>query len=100
MLDLNPQKLESVAVAAFDALAGTKDARRWETAITKAKRQLEENPYMHPQPDGSLLILSPDSSEIYSANGTCQCKAWTRGKFPCWHRAAARLYTRYLETSH
>jgi hypothetical protein len=36
----------------------------------------------------NLLVLSP-SNEIYRANCTCECKAFTLGQ-PCWHRAAAR----------
>lgn len=76
---------------AFDNVS---DSRRWQVAIAKAKQQIEENPYMHF--DGSaLLILSP-SGEIYSANGTCQCKAYLNDQ-PCWHRAAARLYKLYTE---
>jgi hypothetical protein len=67
---------------------------RWQMAITKAKVELEANPYMHH--DGhALLILSP-SGEIYSANGACQCRAFNHGQ-PCWHRAAARLVERYNE---
>ncbi len=46
--------------------------------------------------DGHALVILSESNEIYSANGTCQCKAFAHGK-PCWHRAAARLVTRYNE---
>ena len=94
MLSLDQDRLQRVAQEAFDKVSGN---RRWETAIAKAKQQLEENPYMHF--DGqALLILSP-SGEIYSANGVCQCKAYLNHQ-PCWHRAAARLVERYSETSH
>jgi ABC-type transporter MlaC component len=94
MQDLDQNKMQQVAQEAFDKVSGN---RRWETAIAKAKAQLEMNPYIHF--DGqSLLILSP-SNEIYTANGTCQCKAYRSGQ-PCWHRAAARLVKRYNETSH
>jgi hypothetical protein len=94
MQDLDQDKMQRVAQAAFNKVSGN---RRWETAIVKAKQQLESNPFMHF--DGqSLLILSP-SGEIYTANGTCQCKAFASGQ-PCWHRAAARLIERYNETSH
>jgi hypothetical protein len=94
MVNLDQDKLGQVAQEAFNKASGN---RRWETAIAKAKMQLESNPYMHF--DGqSLLILSP-SGEIYSANGTCQCKAFKSGQ-PCWHRAAARLVERCNETSH
>ncbi|MDX6693219.1 MAG: hypothetical protein QOF02_822 [Blastocatellia bacterium] len=94
MMNIDQDKFQQVAQEAFDKVWGN---RRWETAIAKAAAQLESNPYMHF--DGqSLLILSP-SGEIYSANGSCQCKAFSQGH-PCWHRAAARLVKRYNETSH
>jgi hypothetical protein len=94
MQNLDQDRIQEVAQEAFDKVSGN---RRWETAIAKAKAQLESNPYMHF--DGqSLLILSP-SDEIYTANGTCQCKAYMSSQ-PCWHRAAARLIKRYNETSH
>ncbi len=101
MMNLNLQKLEEVAQAAFDAAEakGGKDARRWTVAIAKAKRQLEDNPYIHDEGD-ALLILSPESNQIYHSNGTCQCQAWEKGKFPCWHRAANRLYRLYVERGH
>jgi hypothetical protein len=94
MMNINQSKMLEVVQEAFDKVAGS---RRWQTAIAKAKQQIEENPYLHF--DGhTLLILSP-SGEIYTANGTCQCRAFTNGQ-PCWHRAAARLVERYIETSH
>lgn len=94
MIGIDQAKMEQVTQEAFDKVAGN---RRWETAIVKAKQQIEANPYMH-YDGNALLILSP-SGEIYSANGACQCKAYTNGQ-PCWHRAAARLIERYNETSH
>jgi hypothetical protein len=98
MMNLNPTILETVIQQAFDAAttSGSKDAKRWGVAIAKAKQQLETNPYMSLDGD-ALLILSPESNEIYRANGTCQCKAWEKGKFPCWHRASARIIARYNE---
>jgi hypothetical protein len=94
MVNINQDRLQQVAQEAFNRVSGNP---RWETAIVKAKQQLESNPYMHF--DGqSLLILSP-SGEIYTANCSCQCKAYRNGQ-PCWHRAAARLIERYNETSH
>lgn len=97
-MNLNSQKLEAVALAAFESAQakGGKDARRWTAAITKAKQQLESNPYISDE-GGALLILRPDSPEIYHANGTCQCQAWLKGKYPCWHRAAHRLVRLYAE---
>jgi hypothetical protein len=44
---------------------------------------------------GELLLLS-NSNATYSANGTCQCRAFTDFQRPCWHRAAARLLARYF----
>ena len=85
--------MELVVQEAFNKVSGN---RRWETAIVKAKQQIESNPFLHF--DGhALLILSP-SGEIYEANGTCQCKAYRSG-YPCWHRAAMRLVQRYAELS-
>ena len=89
MMNIDQDKMQRVTQEAFDKVSGN---HRWETAIAKAKAQLESNPYMHF--DGhALLILSP-SGEIYTANGTCQCKAFANNQ-PCWHRAAARLVERY-----
>lgn len=94
MLNIDQSRMQQVVQDAFNKASSS---RRWQIAIARAKRQIEENPYMHF--DGrALLILSP-SGEIYSANGTCQCKAY-RNHQPCWHRAAARLVERYIETSH
>ena len=94
MMNIDQSRLEQVTQEAFDRVSGN---RRWETAIVKAKQQIESNPYLHF--DGnSLLILSP-SGEIYTANGSCQCKAFASHQ-PCWHRAAARLVQRYNEKLH
>ena len=76
MLNLDQTKLQQVAQEVFDKVSNN---RRWQTAIAKAKMQLEENPYISIDGD-ALLILSP-SNEIYRANGTCQCKADHQG-FP------------------
>ncbi len=94
MMNLNQDRMQQVIQAAFDKAQGSK---RWQTAIAKAKQQLESNPYIHF--DGKALLILSDSNEIYAANGTCQCKAFAHGQ-PCWHRAAARLVERYNETSH
>ncbi len=93
-MNIDQSRMEQVIQEAFDRV---QSSRRWQVAIVKAKQQIEENPYLHF--DGiALLILSP-SGEIYSANGSCQCKAYTNSQ-PCWHRAAARLVERYMQTSH
>ena len=90
MMNLNQETMRQVIQEAFEKTSSL----RWQMAIAKARREIEDNPYLHY--DGSaLLILSP-SGEIYSANGTCQCKAFAHGQ-PCWHRAAARIVQRYNE---
>ena len=94
MTNIDTNKMNQVIQQAFDKAEGNK---RWQTAIGKAKGEIETNQFMHFDGD-ALLILSP-SNEIYRANGTCQCKAYMQG-FPCWHKAAARLVKRYMETSH
>ena len=94
MINIDQDRIQQVAQDVFDKVSGN---RRWETAIVKAKAQLESNPYMHF--DGQSLLMFSPSGEIYTANGTCQCKAFSKGQ-PSWHRAAARLVKRYNETSH
>ena len=94
MVNIDQDMMQQVAQDAFNIVSGN---RRWDTAIAKAKAQLESNPYMHF--DGESLLILSASGEIYSANGTCQCKAYNSGQ-PCWHRAAARLVERYNEQSH
>jgi hypothetical protein len=94
MVEVNENKMQQVVQEAFDKVSGS---RRWQTAIVKAKQQIEENPYLHF--DGRALLILSSSGEIYRASGTCQCKAYRSGQ-PCWHRAAARLIERYNETSH
>ena len=94
MLNIDQSRMQEVIQEAFDKVSCS---RRWQVAIVKAKQQIEENPYLHFDGD-ALLILSP-SGEIYTANGSCQCKAYTKNQ-PCWHRAAARLIKRYNETAH
>ena len=93
-MNINETKLQEVAQTAFDKAAGSK---RWQTAIAKALGQLRDNPFIHF--DGNALLILSDSNEIYETNGTCSCKAYRQGQL-CWHRAAARLVKRYMETSH
>ncbi len=93
MMNIDQNRMGEVIQEAFDRATGSK---RWQTAIAKAKAQLESNPYLHF--DGEALLILSDSNEIYRANGTCQCKAFAKGQ-PCWHRAAARLVERYNEAA-
>jgi hypothetical protein len=92
MLTLNIDILNEVIAEAQGKAA---QHPRWLTAIVRAARELEGNPYMEALDDHTLLIGSP-SGQTYVGNGTCQCEAYRRG-IPCWHRAAARLYMRYIE---
>lgn len=91
MVNVNQNRLEKVVNSALDKVKGN---RRWESAINKAQRHIEENPYIHFE-NGYLLVLS-DSGMIYEVKDNCQCKA-AAGGFPCWHRAAKRLLQRYTE---
>lgn len=98
MINATQEQLLQASVDAFDkATAAPKDSKRWQNAITRAWIELQSNPYLE-WVDDHLLILSP-SNEIYEANGTCQCPAYLKAKYPCWHRAAARIVQRAL-TSH
>jgi len=73
------------------------NGKRWINAIAKATAEIETNPFMTYELDShSLLMMSETSNEIYTANGTCQCKAFEQG-FPCRHRAAARMVAIYIE---
>ncbi len=85
MLNLNQETLNLVVE---QACADAAHSVKWLTAIGRAVVELTSNPYLERQ-DGHLLIGSP-SGNVYSANGTCSCTAYTYGQ-PCWHRAAARL---------
>jgi hypothetical protein len=70
----------------------------WQRAIEKAYDFLltHDGPLLVGS-DGSAMIPSASTSGVfYSANGTCSCKGYTH-HLPCWHRAAARLITRYRE---
>lgn len=91
-MQINQVKLANIVEA---AKAKVTNNARWTVAIERAYLHLIENPYIHFDGDG-LLILS-DSGKFYHANGVCQCASYTYGK-PCWHRAAAQLIKRYNET--
>jgi hypothetical protein len=90
-MQLNQVKLNQVVESAKLKAAGHP---RWLAAIERAAEQLVSNPYISETSDG-LLILGT-SGNIYTANGTCQCRAAGFG-LVCWHRAAAQLIKRYRE---
>ncbi|HEY0426166.1 MAG TPA: SWIM zinc finger family protein [Pyrinomonadaceae bacterium] len=93
-MNLNYEKLKEVV---SESLNRVKDNRRWQTAIVKAERQIESNPFIHF--DGSMLLVLSDSGKIYEVGNSCQCKAFESGH-PCWHRAAWRLIQRYSGATH
>ncbi len=43
MVNINQDRMNEVAQQAFDKT----NSLRWQTAIAKAKRQIEENPFIH-----------------------------------------------------
>lgn len=95
--ELNQDLLAQVVAESLAKVATALNGKRWTNAIAKATVQLETNPHMTYNHDShSLLILSPESGAVYEANGVCGCKAFELGQ-PCWHRAAARIVTRYIE---
>lgn len=105
MLDLNPDRLEQVAA---EAHGKAEASRRWQAAITRAWQILRDTAYWHMAEDGALLLLSPDSSELYEVGpDACHridgerrvmCAAFAQGH-PCKHRAARRILQRYAEAS-
>lgn len=99
--EINREKLALVASEAIAKLENSDrmDAKRWIRAIAKAVVEIENNPFITWQPETkSILILSQQSGEIYTANGICGCKAFNQPTpMPCYHRAIAQLIIRYLE---
>ena len=104
MLNLNADKLEQTAQEAFNLAAAS---RRWQAALVHGLQILRDSAYWHMAEDGALLLLSPDSSELYEVSeGRCDridgeyraaCKAFAQGH-PCKHRAARRLLARYHQS--
>jgi hypothetical protein len=93
MLNITNSELFAEVVEA--AKHRTLGDERWCAAIDRAAREIAENPMLHWQ-GTSLLIQSSTSAEVYEANGSCQCPAYGFHK-ACWHRAAFKLWKRYLE---
>lgn len=92
MLNLQPDILNTVVEQAKRSAA---DHPRWVKAIEKAAVELVENPYIEAL-DNHTLLIGSTSGNTYIGNGKCQCEAYRRG-IPCYHRAAAKLYQRYIE---
>lgn len=93
MLEITHNNLFAEVVEA--AKHRTLGDERWIHAIDRAAREIADNPMLHWQ-GTSLLIQSSTSSEVYEANGSCQCPAFGFHN-ACWHRAAFKLWKRYLE---
>ncbi len=60
MMNLNQETMREVIQAAFDKTSSL----RWQMAIAKARREIEDNPYLHY--DGHALLILSESNEIYS----------------------------------
>lgn len=103
MLMINDQeKFKAIVSEAIEKVALTvsddRTARRWINAINKAADEIAAHgEFMtYDENENYLLVWSQGSDKVYSANGVCQCKAFTEYHAPCWHRAAARLVRSYL----
>lgn len=109
MLEIKDREffLEIAADAVSQAkmnLTDEKEIERWVNAIANGVKLLEERAdFITWMPETKSLLIWSDSNEIYSANGICQCLAYTKGikqrqkPFPCKHRALARLVRLYFE---
>jgi len=91
-LNLNPITLQAVVTKALEDAAAHP---RWVNAIRRAADELDSNPWIERGELHGLVIGSP-SGRLYSANGTCQCEAYTY-HLACWHRAAAKMVRRHDE---
>jgi hypothetical protein len=97
MLGIDQEILDEVAAESIAKINPNQtNGRRWINAIAKAVVEIQNNPFMTWQADSHSLLMLSDSGNIYTANGTCQCRAYEKG-YPCKHRAAARLIVRYQE---
>jgi hypothetical protein len=98
MLIINNQKLFGQAVAAaLVAVQNDSQGRKienWVKQIARAAYEIEHNPFMHFDAERELMIVV--STEVYEANGKCDCRAGQRG-LTCWHRVAKRIWMKYLE---
>lgn len=105
MITLNGERFDAVAAEAYArAKSAPQDATRWQNAITKATEFLNASALWHLMDDDTLLIVSPQSFEVYETAGdSCEridaekrtnCPAFDMGR-PCWHRAARKLLLNY-----
>jgi hypothetical protein len=96
--EVNKEVLGQIAAESIAKInPNAANGKRWINAIAKAVIEIENNPFMSfDARSHSLLMMSNASNKIYTANGTCQCRAFENG-YPCKHRAAARLCAIYVE---
>ncbi len=98
MLEINNQQNFAKAIAqAVAAVAQNPQGRKlenWVKQIARATFEIENNPFMHYDDERQTMIVV--SSEVYEANGVCQCRAAQNG-LTCWHRIAKRIWQLYLE---
>jgi hypothetical protein len=97
--NINTETLETIASAAVAKLESSRcaDRARWISAIKKAVKELQSNPFWnYDAANFDFVIMSETSNEIYSVNTYCGCTAAGKLK-PCKHRAMHRLLMRYAE---
>ena len=90
-MQVNPDALSNVIESALSSVEGN---RRWEKAISRGARLIEEERCL-PAADGSLIIFSESGHDYKTTAEDCRtgdepCPATEKG-FPCKHRAAFRL---------
>lgn len=96
--EINKEVLGEIAAESISKIKpSAPNAQRWINAIAAAVREVETNPYLTYNHDShSLLIMSQANGATYTANGSCQCRAYELGQ-PCKHRALNRLVALYIE---
>lgn len=95
---INKEVLGQIAAESIANIKPTApNAQRWIRAIARAVAEVETNPFLTYNHDShSLLIMSQNNGNTYTANGSCQCRAFELGQ-PCKHRALNRLIAIYIE---
>jgi hypothetical protein len=93
-----------VALDVAEAAAADAGDARWITALGTAADWLHQADSFQWDSEHSALFV-PSATRAgrgYTANGVCQCEAYTKGDAPaaCWHRAAARVIRNALRLQH
>lgn len=96
--DLWAQAIANALVKIHEARLNDWETVRHTNAVAKAAAQIEANGAFMTYHAGekSMTIWNQKTNGVYTANGVCECEAFKRG-YICFHRAAARLWTRYCE---